>query len=234
MEIAQNLYLFLDESGNFDFTNKGTKYFVLTAIATTDPIIERISLVDLRYKLLSEGSDVEYFHASEDMQKTRDAVFEILSKIGTTFEIHSVLAQKNKAHPSLYRENYYKKGKFIERTTGIGLYKQVCETLLQYVFKGKSQKVAKIVIVLGSLFNGERKKVVLHTLKKFLKLKFPDVAFEIYCHQACSDLNCQLADYCCWAVSVKKERGEDRPYKSIEKMIKSEFDIFRNGTIEFY
>lgn len=39
--IEKTLYLFIDESGNFDFSPKGTKYFVLTALATFDPLMKR-------------------------------------------------------------------------------------------------------------------------------------------------------------------------------------------------
>jgi len=230
----KTLYLFIDESGNFDFSSKGTKYFVLTGFVTPDPITKRGDLVRLRYRLLAEGVDQEYFHATEDMQKVRDEIYKIISSLGNTFEIHSIIARKNKANPVLYKENYMKGKNFIERVTGLGLYQKVCETLLQYVFKGKGNKVEKIVIVLGSLFVGDKKKVLLQTLKHYLKNNFQGVPFEIYSHQSCADLNCQLADYCCWAIAVRAERGEKRPYDVIKAQIKSIFDIFKNGDKEYY
>ena len=230
----KTLFLFIDESGNFDFSPKGTKYFVLTALATFDPLMKREELIRLRYELLASGTDQEYFHATEDMQKVRDQVFEILSKIDSTFEIHSVVAQKNKAHSSLYKEQYQKGDKMITRITGIGLYEKMCQTLLQYIFEGKKEKVDRVVVLLGSLFVGERRKSLLQTLKSFLKSSFSGTPFEIYCHSSSADLNCQLADYCCWAISVRRERGEERPYKIIKSRIKSEFEIFRTGTTEYY
>lgn len=231
---TKTLYLFIDESGNFDFSQKGSKYFVLTALATFDPLMKREELIRLRYELLADGTNQEYFHATEDTQKVRDQVFEILAKIDSTIEIHSVVAQKNKTHSSLYQEHYQKGDKTITRVTGIGLYEKVCQTLLQYIFKGKKERVDKVVIVLGSLFVGERKKSLLQTLKSFLKVNFLGTPFEIYSHPSCADLNCQLADYCCWAISVRRERGEERPYKIILPRIKSEFAIFRFGTTEYY
>ena len=224
----------MDESGNFDFSSSGTKYFSLTGFVTFDPITKRDDLVRIRYRLLSEGVDHEYFHATEDKQVVRDEVYSLLSSLGDTYEIHSVVAQKNKTNPTLYRESYPKGNRQIERVTGIGLYKKLCECLLQYVFTGKYFKVKKIVVVLGSLFVGDKKKVLLQTLKHFLKSKFPRASFEIYSHQTCADLNCQLADYCSWAISVKYERGETRPYDVIKSRIKSEFDIFKNGIGEYY
>lgn len=191
-------------------------------------------MIRLRYELLTSGIDQEYFHATEDIQKVRDKVFEILSKIDNTFEIHSVVAQKNKANVSLYKEQYLKGDKIITRITGIGLYQKVCQTLLQYIFKGKNGKVDKVVVVLGSLFVGDKKKTILQTLKSFLKSNFGGTPFEIYSHKSCADLNCQLADYCCWAISVRREREEERSYKIIKSRIESEFEIFRFGITEYY
>lgn len=231
---SKTLYLFIDESGNFDFSPKGTKYFILTGFITSDPVNKREELVKLRYKLLAEGVDQEYFHATEDLQVVRDQVYEFLYLLGNTYEVRAIAAIKNKTNPSLYKESYIKKGRQIERNTGMGLYKKLCECLLQYIFRGKSERVDKIVVVLGSLFVGEKKKIVLQTLKHFLKNRFSGIPFEIFSHQTCSDLNCQLADYCCWAISVYAERKEKRPLEIIKSQVKSIFDIFKNGDKEYY
>lgn len=231
---AKTLYLFIDESGNFDFSPKGTKYFTLTGLFTFDPVIRREELLRLRYELLASGHNLEHFHATEDTQATRDNVYDFLASLGDSFEVRSIVAQKNKAHPSLYKESYEKKGRIIERVTGLGLYRQLCQTLLGFIFKGKDGKVGKIVVVLGSLFNGDKKKIILKTLKHHLKEHFPHIPFEIYSHATTADLNCQLADYCCWAVSVRSERGEERPYKVIESRVKSIYDIFEKGKQEYY
>ena len=234
MPTGRTLYLFLDESGNFDFSKKGSKYFIVTALATFDPVGGREALVDLRYRLLSEGMDLEYFHASEDAQRVRDEVFSMLQNAADTFEVHSVIAQKNKAHSSLYKEAYIKKERLVERVTGLRLYQQLCQTLLSYVFNGKEESIENIVIVLSSLIEGEKGKVILKTLKQYLKDHFPGIPFEIFSHRSCADLNCQLADYCCWAISVKWERQEMRPYEVIQSRIRNEFPIFRGGRTEYY
>ncbi len=39
--IMSNLYIFIDESGNFDFSPNGTQYFVLTSMCTLTPHINR-------------------------------------------------------------------------------------------------------------------------------------------------------------------------------------------------
>lgn len=77
----KTLFLFIDESGNFDFSHKGTKYFVLSCLSTFYPIDEREKLIKLRYDLLSSGINQEYFHATEDAQSTRDQVFKLITSL---------------------------------------------------------------------------------------------------------------------------------------------------------
>jgi hypothetical protein len=97
------LYIFIDESGNFDFSPMGTKYFALTCISTLNPLENRINLLDLKYKLLRAGVDQEFFRASEDKQPVRDEVFHLIEELDD-FEIDSVIAQKNKTNFSLYED----------------------------------------------------------------------------------------------------------------------------------
>ncbi|MBU2545141.1 DUF3800 domain-containing protein [Patescibacteria group bacterium] len=230
----KTLYLFIDESGNFDFSCKGTKYFVLSCLSTFQPIKEREKLLNLRYQLLDGGIDQEFFHATEDRQAVRNEVFSILNSFSNDIEIHSVVAQKNKANPSLYYEEYYKKGRIIKRIIGADFYQIICRTLLKYVFeKSDSQGAEKVVVVLGSIFTREKQSIVLKTLKNYLKGRF-DKPFEIYFHQAKADLNCQLADYCGWAITIKWERNEKRPYDLIRDRVKSEYDIFEKGNVVYY
>lgn len=230
----KTLFLFIDESGNFDFTPGGTKYFVLSCLSTFNPIEEREKLIILRYKLLCEGIDQEYFHATEDTQITRDAVFRIITSLSDDIEVHSVVAQKNKANPTLYKEEYVKKGRKIKRVVGAEFYQRLCRTLLQYVFRRSNFKnTDKIVVVLGSLFTRDKQSLILKTLKKYLKENF-SLPFEIYFHCSQADLNCQLADYVGWAIAIKYERNEKRSYQLIQEKVKSEYEIFKRGSTVYY
>jgi len=132
--IEKTLFIFIDESGNFDFSSGGTKYFILTAVSTIKPLNGREKLLEYRYQLLSEKTDQEYFHATEDKQTVRDGVYSLVSGYDDFF-IDSVVAQKNKANPSLYSEMCSKKGKFMTKIVGAEFYRIVCQTLLQYIFR---------------------------------------------------------------------------------------------------
>ena len=230
----KTLYIFVDESGNFDFSPNGTKYFILSCLCTFLPVQEREKVLDLRYALLKDGVNQEFFHATEDSQAVRDRVFSIINNLKDDFEIHAVIAQKNKANPTLYREEYQKKGKKIQRIVGAEFYQRNCRTLLQYVFnRPKFNQAEKIIVVLGSIFTREKQSLILKTLKKDLKNRCLK-SFEIYFHQAKADINCQIVDYCGWAVAIKWERDEKRSFDIINSKVKSEYEIFKIGDATYY
>lgn len=236
MSDNNTLYLFVDESGNFDFSPKGTKYFTLAAVSTFNPCLFKEKILEFKYGLLKEGYNMEAFHATEDKQFIRDKMFEFIKSLSDDFFIDSVIVQKNKTNPSLYREINKKNGANIVRQVGAKLYQTTCKTLLQYVFKRhNNDSVERIVVVLGSIFTKEKHSFILKVLKPYFKYNYPK-PFQIYFHQSSSDLNCQIADYCCWAISIRWERSEKRSYNILAeaKMIKSEFDMFNAGNSVYY
>ncbi|MFZ5366000.1 MAG: DUF3800 domain-containing protein [Patescibacteria group bacterium] len=229
----ENLFIFIDESGNFDFSSAGTKYFVLTSVSTLTPLIQRGNFLKARYQLLSDGIDKESFHATEDEQVVRDKVYDLIKQLNDCI-VDSVVAQKNKANPSLYIEEYTKRGRLITREVEAEFYRTVCQTLLQYVFRRyDNSDIDQIIVVLDAIFTKSKRQIILKTLKSYLKQHFQK-PFHVYFHQARADINCQIADYCGWAVYVKNERNELRPYNEIKDKIKSEFPIFRRGTTVYY
>lgn len=232
--MQKTLFLFIDESGNFDFSSNGTKYFVLSCSSTFRPVEEREKLLNLRYELLSDGIGQECFHATEDAQATRDRVFNVIDSLSDDIEVHSVVAQKSKVNPSLYKEEYFKKGKKIQRVVGSEFYQRVCRTLLQYVFRRSNfQKATKIIVVLGAIFTRDKQSTILKTLKKYLKENF-EMPFEIFFHSSKADLNCQSADYFGWAIAIKWERNEKRSYVLVKDKVKSEYEIFKRGGKLYY
>lgn len=72
------VYLFLDESGNLDFSPSGTRFYVFGALATRAPAGFSREFSELRYELLNGGVELEGFHATEDRQYVRDRVFSLL------------------------------------------------------------------------------------------------------------------------------------------------------------
>ena len=226
----RTLFIFIDESGNFDFSPKGTKYFILSAVSTLNPLGKE-KLEEIKYDLMKNGTNLEYFHATEDKQVVRNQVYNFIENL-ENIEIDSVIVQKNKTNPSLYISEKKKKSK-----KGATLYTIALRTLLQYIFcrYGNSAKVDQVVIVLSSIFDVSKRELIKKIIKIYLKRIFSN-PFYLYFHQNRSDKNTQIADYCCWAIYRKWTDGEIRPYNAVNKgnKIKSEFDIFKTGKIIYY
>ena len=226
----RTLFIFIDESGNFDFSPNGTKYFVLSAVSTLNPLGKE-KLEEIKYDLIKNGNDLEYFHAAEDKQSVRDLVYSFIENM-KDIEIDSVIVQKNKTNPSLYISEKKKKSK-----KGGMLYTIALRTLLQYIFRryNNSVKVDQVVIVLSSIFDVNKRELIKKTIKIYLKQIFSN-PFYLYFHENRSDKNTQITDYCCWAIYRKWTDGEIRPYNAVKKgnKIKSEFDIFKAGQTIYY
>jgi hypothetical protein len=239
----QTLYIFIDESGNFDFSPNGTKYFVLTAVSTLSPLKSREDFLkgvyELKYQGWNNGQSDYYFHATEDKQETRDWVFAKIKDLDD-IQVDAIVAQKNKANPSLYIQYEVQPDakdflKFKTVRSEEKFYDKISQMLLQYVCNRHHDKdgVEKIVVVLGSIFTEKKRGYVLKSLKQYLKNKFKK-PFYVYFHDTASDINCQLADYCGWAIYVAAERGEKRPFQEIKSKVASCFYVFERGTNEYY
>ena len=61
-------YIYLDESGNLDFDNSGTKHFVLCAMITPRVLETQGILHRLKCELSEGGVDKEHFHATAIMK----------------------------------------------------------------------------------------------------------------------------------------------------------------------
>lgn len=195
------LYVFIDESGNLDFGPKGTNYFVLSAIIVTDPVSSSQPMQELRYRLMKNGkggNEYDYFHASEDLQNTRDYVFEVLGQLSNVV-LSYVIAEKK------YVSDEFKNQK-IYSVLGLALIKHILTKHLKHNLK-------KIILIFDKALSRKEQDNFQKYIKSILrKTKKP---FVIYFHRTLVDFNSQIADYCAWAKYVSLERGEYRPMKSL-------------------
>lgn len=222
----KTLYIFIDESGNFDFSPNGTKHFVLTALSTTEPMIISSSLLELRYSLLPEykcGPKMEesgYFHCAEDTQAVRDKVFDILFRSDKKIRVDSVIAQKNKT--------------CFDRRDPAKLYELMGTTLLKYSFtRATWQGFDHVVLVFSSIFDKKKRGLLKQAFKSLIK-QYAKTSFSLYFHDSKFDLCNQAVDYFCWAIYRKWESGDERSLCLVSKIINSQFPIFERGKIEYY
>ena len=221
------LYLFIDESGNFDFSPNGTKFFVLTVMSATTPFEIGSPLLRLRYDLLPNyacGPRMEehgYFHASEDIQQVRNNVFSLLSQLNHPLRVDSVIAQKNKTNPTFHKQP-------------LEFYKIIAEALLKYAFnRAIWHDYDHVVVVFSSLFD-RKKRGILKQAFKYLIKQHAKVSFALYFHDSKFDICNQAADYFGWAIYRKWDSNDTRSYALVQHLIKSEFHIFEKGGKEFY
>lgn len=218
MTPSNSLFIFLDESGNLDFSNKGTAYYVLSAITAIEPLDSSKKLQTLKYDLLHASEDVEYFHTSEDKQMIRDKVFGIINDL-ENIQINYIYADKHFAHPK-----YHDKANF---------YGLLGKTLLKYLLADRTVKqYDKVIIVFDKALAKREQNRFLKVVKP--ELKTSGVPYAIYFHRTLSDFNGQIADYAAWAKYVSLERDEQRPLGALSSIPKRDFNIFRRGTKKYY
>lgn len=216
------LYIFLDEAGNFDFSTTGTKYFLLGSITKERPFYAGHELNELKYDLVEKGIGIEYFHAANDQQATRDEVFKIICNNLEGVLYDSVIVEKRKTGNSLQA---------IER-----FYPKMLGYLLRYVLGQHQLSAYKEIIVFTDRIPVQRKKkAVEKAIKETLAKMLPETArYRIYHHDSKSNFDLQVADYFNWATYRKWNIGDFRSYNRIKSTVRSEFDIFRTGIHCYY
>jgi hypothetical protein len=199
--LAKTLWVYVDESGNFDFSASGTKHFVMSAFFTTDPLQTTEKIASLKYSLLSQGVNVANFHASEDSQRVRDQVFDHI------FGLKKV---------SAYTFWLKKSNLPFELKTTSAIYELLgLELARTTVNQALSLKVTSVVMVFDrTLRNREEQAFRSKSKAMFTRLRYP---FHIYFHNVSKDFNGQIADYVAWANYVKLERDEQRPLDALPK-----------------
>lgn len=220
----QYLYVFLDEGGNFDFSQSGTRYLTFSAISVTRSFGWEASLSSLKYDLLEHGFDLEYFHAAEDRQIVRDRVFEVICRHLPQIRIDSIVVEKRKTGPAL---------RPIEK-----IYPKMLGYLLRYIVQFKEGKKCDGVFVLTDRIPHKKKRLIIEksvkqTLSEMLP---PETSYRILHYESKSYFSLQVADYCNWAIYRKwaSDGADKRSYKFIRQAVRSEFEIFRTGEKFYY
>lgn len=217
------LYVFIDVSGNYDFSPAGTMNIVITSTLCSDINPGVLELYAVKHEVIDQGIDIEYFHAAEDRQPVRDRVFNIISGL-THLRIDSIIVEKSKINPSLRPLNK--------------LYPTMVEYLLQYPFDPRGIDVTRFDKVLIFMDRESARAREKEALTKAVKLSLTrhlrGVPYTLSMHSSASHPYLQIVDYCSWAVYVKWEKGEIRPFNQIKNLVRSEFLIYQNKKAKWY
>jgi hypothetical protein len=230
MSNSNPLYIFIDESGDFNFSPTGTKFYTITAVLTHLPSEFANEIILLRHEILSgsvlpglgntylENMLCHHFHASEDKQAVRDQFFNIIQKM-QYFKGHSIVVRKNRTNPCLRDPT-----RFYPRMLGY---------LLDYILK--TYAYSMLCVFVDGVPVNKIKKTMIHAIKAEVKSKKPKKPFKIYHPNSASNNFLQISDYVNWAISRKWERNDLRSYNLIKKFLgRPELDIFKNGDTDYY
>lgn len=196
-------YLFVDEAGNFDFGHGGTHHFLLAGVLMRRPFSHLPALVDVKYDLLEEGLDLEYFHASEDRQAVRDRVFGCIASHVHVMRLVCVVARKAELDSGL--------------RTPECLYSAAFDRLVADALRiDAPSSGGQLIVVTDSLPVRSGGAAVRKSVRATLKARTPrGVSYRILHHPSRADVNLQVVDYCAWAAYRAWERADDRSWRII-------------------
>jgi len=215
---VSTLHIHLDESGNWEFSPKGSRFYSFAVAWTYDPQPLASALTTLRYGLVKQGHNIDGFHASPDQQATRDAVVRTLLGY-SAWSFAAVVLEKCKVNPALREPQ-----KFYPRFAG---------TLLKFVLRGRIRRGTSRVLFFADtlpLDTKAKREGVLKAIKTTSAAEIPTVEHHVFSHRSESNKWIQVADYCCWSVHRKWESGDTRTYDSLRpRLAATELNVTDGG-----
>ena len=190
-------YIFLDESGNFDYSTNGTRHLVLTGISMRRPFGVFGRLDNYKYDCIETGTDIECFHGHEDRWEVRRTIFDLIAAHLYDMSIDCLIVEKRKTRPEMQDSEK--------------LYKWMLGHFLTCIVSHELNVGNSNAIVITDTIplNKKRKAVEKAIHKAVNKNQLPGIRYRILHHQSRSHYGLQVVDYCCWAIFPQMaERGD--------------------------
>ena len=148
------------------------------------------------YDCLEYGLDYERFHCSSDNRHVRGRVFSIISDHLAEIGVHSLVAEKRKTEPTLTRDGR--------------LYSEMLSCLLsRVVSRPANSKLSEVTVIADVVPLRSRRRAIEKSVRSALSTTLPKrPIFRVLHHDSRAHYGLQVADYLCWAVVRKYERGE--------------------------
>ncbi len=201
--LSRSCFLFIDESGDFNFTSAGTKYFVMAGVLTENPLQSARPLQDLRYRLLAGGINLSSFHAAPDLQGVRDLVFDKIASL-SEIKAHVVFGKKEELHTSV--------------KTMQEMHFHFTSALMRfYLEQAKVKESDQLIVVIDQSLPTKSQAAFKASIKPIIKRD--QKKFHVHFQSMKADPNGQIADYIAWAKFKQLERGEHRPWELLARSI---------------
>ena len=207
------VYIFLDESGNFDFRGAGSRHLVMTCVGMRRPFPAWELLDDYKYRCIENGTDMEYFHCYADRKHVRNTVFNVIAQHLDDVRISCVRYRKDESIS-------YDAGTQEAIPVDVGLFAE------EGAGRGGKTLRSKMSSSSPTPFpvNEKRKTIVKSIQMAVARHQPPNMKYRILHHQSRTHYGLQIADYCCWAIFRKWESGDCSWYDRIQPAVKGEFN----------
>lgn len=214
-------YVFADEAGCFTFERRPnvSKYFILCTISTGSLDVG-YALQELRRNLVwNRGSLGDYFHATEDKQAIRDAVFDTILKYN--FKVQTTIVEKAKAQPQVRasKARFYKYPWFYHFKNGISPH---------------VRNDVPLLVTAASIGNKKEKMTFSAALDDVMQQTLGKAKWAVDFRPSATEACPQVADYCAWAIQRKWERGDSRSYDLIKDRITYEYELWKTSKTTYY
>lgn len=218
------LYIFLDESGDFTFSPKGSVFFVLTSLITEDVLPISSALDTLKYSIIETAPDfreLEYFHSQNDPRPIRNQVYESLSKLDC-YRIDSVAVAKHVIYPHMYPIWIF--------------YPHMFKLLIPWVFQRIDiSSYQRFIFIMDYLKPQEKREAFLKAVKEnVMPLLQPRQRIDAWLHKSSSHYPLQAVDYFGWAIFRWYEKGDSTYRKIVADRINSDFWYYTRVSQKFY
>ncbi|MGX1739159.1 DUF3800 domain-containing protein [Corynebacterium flavescens] len=214
----RTLFVFMDESGDLQFTPQGKQHFILSAVYTDDPASLASEMQKLKYDLLAKGSDDLEFHATQNTKGTRKRVVDLLCEL-EGYGVHSLWIDKAYTHPTYQDE--------------VKLLALFGTAMGKWIHKARSDGYDKVVMIFDSVLTGKKQSAFIKELKPCLKETGKE--FKILFHPVKQDLNGQVADYFSWSFFRSMEGGDHEHFYRLKARTEwTNFNLFQRGHIRYW
>jgi len=206
-------YIFLDESGDLGFSERSSRWFVLTIVLTNNHRKVEKSIKKVHRGLKKKFKKVKELHAYHVDSVSRKRVLRNLSEI-EDLQIHCIILNKKKVHVDLKNQKNY-------------LYNFTANILLDRLYgKSNFKNDDQILIYIDQ-----------RETNKFLKKNFEDYlnsclskkggnGFKIRIKPSHTEKCLQAVDFISWAIFRKYERSDYEFYEIIKNKIIGESLLF--------
>lgn len=214
------LYLFTDESGDFCGPQSlgQSTYFILTTITLSDCTLGN-GLLSLRRDLAWSGYGTNSeFHASDDAQPVRNAVFTFLQP--EQFRIDTTILEKAKLDH-----------KFRDRPER--LYAFIWRAHVQRLLPTVVADAQELLLVSAAIGTHKMRRVFHEQVIAAMAAAPQTVTYKTSHWAAVSDPCLQVADYCGWAIQRKWERGDTRSSCLIQGKVATEVELLTSRALPY-